>query len=202
MKRELTLFIILLTFSHITFCQKIDVVGNYSYSSKFYYENISLMENGKFIWNVNTEFLRLESFGNWQIRNDSLILDSNPQRDKLIVRESKNGNSKATKFYITDKDKDLIRYTLCIITSNNDTIIYNDQFKETIVKSNIKAFYIIDTKGLYSPVYYIEGKNTNRLDIMFETRRTFENEIWLINNGYIIPRGSDRNIQKYKLVKR
>ena len=179
-----------------------EIQGEYSYLGEFYYESISLLPDGQFKWKVTSEWLRLEAHGNWQLRSDSLILDSSPQKDKLLVWESKYGNTKQMTFYVTNKMKEPINYTLCAITFNNDTVVNKEQFKKTTLNYKIKAFYVIDSKGLHSPTYYVTGRNTNRFDILFETKRTFENESWVIANGLIIPRGADGAIQKYKLTKK
>jgi hypothetical protein len=201
MKRKPGLLLLLLTFSEMAFCQNINVTGNYSYSSRFYNENISLTETGKFSWEVKTEFTKLSSTGSWRISGDSLILCSNPVAEKLIVKESEEKNSSVTTFYISDKSKDPINYYLYVITLTNDTTIYENQFQKSISANRVKAFFLVDSKGLYSPVYYLKSSSTNRLDVLFETKRMFENERWIIKNLFIIPRGADGTIQKYKLEK-
>lgn len=192
----------LLHFSLTSLSQNAEISDEYSYSSERYEESLFLFSDGKFKWNVSAHFLKLASEGNWQLRGDSLILDSSPQKDRLIVWESRKNNSSQITFNVTNKAKDAINYAFCAITSNNDTIIINNQFKKTILKDKIKAFYIIDTKGLYSQTYFLKGEYANRFDILFETKRVFSNESWLIINGSVSPRGPDGAIQKYKLTKK
>ncbi len=202
MKLKTILIFGLVAISFKALSQNNEIAGEYFYSAQFYYESISLSPNGQFKWKVNTEFLKLEANGNWQLRSDSLILDSSPQKDKMLVWESRPNDSKQTMIYVTDKMKAPINYTLYAITSAGDTVVYRDQFKKTTLNFKIKGFYLVDSKSLHSPTYYLTGKSTNRLDILFETKRLFENESWAIVNGFIIPRGTDGTIQKYKLTKK
>lgn len=189
-------------FSCNIFAQDKANAGEYVYSRQGYNEYIILKSNGQFDWGMNTEFLKLSITGNWQVRSDSLILDSYPQRDRLIVWEARQ-NISNTKFYVTNKKKENINYTFVAITIKNDTLVLLNQWKETILSNRISAFYIKDNKGLISPTYYIKGNKANRFYIYFETIRVFENESWGIRDDGIIPKGLDGTIQKkYILTKK
>lgn len=184
------------------YSQNFSLKGNYIYKSPNYYESIDLFENGTFIYSQKSEFLKTEITGNWQIRNDSLlVLDSKPQRAKLIVWESKN-KGKRTIFKIRDMDNNLISYSSYLITYKGDTLVYKDQFKETVSREKITSFYIVDSKGLHSPLYKIQGITSNFFEVHFETHRVFENEYWIYRKQCIVPLGIDRKYLNYKLLKK
>jgi len=173
----------------------------FTYKSPHYYESINLIENGKFIYNNKTEFIKIEIRGNWQVRNDSiLVLDSSPQKSKLIVFESRKNDKKNT-FRVRDMNNHQIHYNLCLITNENDTIEFKDQFDKSTILGDFSSFYIVDTKGQYSPIYNIEGLNSNFFDIFYEHRRVFDNEYWKYYGEYLIPLGTNGKYQNYKLNK-
>lgn len=88
----------------------------YEYKSPHFYESINLLENGTFIYYSKTEFIKNEIRGNWQLRQDSiLVLDSNPQRSKQIVFESRK-NSKKSTFRIRNMKNNQIHYNLSLLT--------------------------------------------------------------------------------------
>lgn len=173
----------------------------YLYKSSHYYESINLSKDGTFTYYQKTEFTKSEIEGNWQLRNDSiLVLDSRPQKSKLIVFEIHKKNRK-TIFRIRNTKDNLIHYSIFLISNKTDTIVYNEQFDKTVVEGKFSSFYILDTKGLQSPIYEIQGTQSNFFDIKFEEQRVFENEYWKYYEQYIIPLGIDNKYTKYKLVK-
>lgn len=174
----------------------------YEYKSSHYYESINLLENGTFIYYNKTEFIKNEISGNWQLRQDSiLVLDSNPHRSKQIVFESRK-NSKKSTFRIRNMNNNQIHYNLYLITDKKDTIELKDQFDKTTTMENFSSFYLIDSKGQYYPEYKIIGNRSNIFDILIEEQRVFENEYWKYNETYIVPLGIDNKYSKYKLVKK
>ena len=181
--------------------QEIAHVGCYSHSgSSNYYEELCLNENGEFVYQVNREFLKLQVEGNWQIRDGKLILDSRPQKDKIIVQEyKKRSNKKVVK--VRSKENKLINYTLCLIASEKDTLSYKNQWDKTIVYDDFVSFYLIDAKGLHSPTYNIIGLSSNYFEVFFETNRVFENEAWEITFEGIIPKGLNCKPQMFVLKK-
>jgi hypothetical protein len=200
MKNRTPTFLLLIILSSNLFSQNLNT-RVYSYSSHFYFESISLLPQGHFIWNESTEFLKLTVSGIYEIRSDTLILDSYPHKDKLLVRGSKEGNSLKITCYIKDETNDYMNYTLCAILPNNDTLIIHDQFKKTILPKGTMAFYLIDTKGLYSPSYVIKDSSINRIDVSFETKRVFDKETWKISDKEIIPKGFNGRFQNYVLTR-
>jgi len=177
-------------------------LGKYSYHTNRYYESIDLKSGNKFTYNVKQEFFQFEINGNFIFRGDTIVLDSYPQRDKIIVNESNQSNLDNTTILVTNKMGDFIHYHLYLVLSN-DTImnLQNQWMKSRIEGKKIKGFYIIDSKGLRSPMYYIKGKLSNYFNVQFESKRTFENETWLIQNNKICPRGLDGELQEYFLEK-
>ncbi len=125
-----------------------DAVGNlYTYKAPHYYESIDLLEDGRFVYYCKSEFLKSEIEGNWQLRNDTiLVLDSNPQRNKIVVFESIKRGKRNT-FQIRSTDNRIINYHLYLITPTKDTLAFKDQFDKTVVSGNFSSFYVVDTKG-------------------------------------------------------
>lgn len=173
----------------------------YLYKSPHYYESISLSYDGTFSYYQKTEFIKSDVTGNWQLRNDSiLVLDSRPQKTKLIVFETYK-KSRKTIFRIRNSKNNLIHYSIFLISYKGDTTEYKEQFDNTVAAGKFSLFYILDSKGLQSPIYKIQGKQSNYFDIKFEEQRVFENEYWKYYRHYIIPLGLDNKYANYKLVK-
>jgi hypothetical protein len=176
--------------------------GQYSYKNRNYYESINLKENSQFIYNYKNEFISYEIKGNYKINDSNLVLDSNPQRDKIIVKESNKGNKKNSLIIVRDKESNILTYHIYLILLNDEIICLKDQWDKTKIKNQeIKGFYIVDTKGLKSPVYLKKGKFSNHFVVLFETKRVFENETWLIEKDKIKPIGMDGEYQNYYLEK-
>ncbi|MGP1626279.1 hypothetical protein [Prevotella koreensis] len=194
----LGLFVLhLFAYSQNTFNKK-DV---FTYKTPHYYESIELLENGSFVYYSRSEFIKTEVKGNWQLRDDSiLVLYSRPQRSRITVFESRKRSKKST-FQIRNTDNHHIHYNLYLITIENDTLEYKDQFDKTAVLGNFSSFYVVDTKGQYYPTYKILGSRSNIFYIMIEEKRVFENEYWKYYGEYLVPLGIDGKYSNYKLVK-
>lgn len=176
--------------------------GVYEYKSGNFYESIELKANYKFEYNYRLNPISYSLEGNYRIKGDSLILNSSPQRDKIIVRESKKGNKKNFRFCVVDKLGVPFNYTLYAITKENDTITLTNQWKNSKIKNiPIRSFYIVDSKGLKTPTYLIQGTNTNHFEIIMETKRVMDNEIWKIKDNIITPIGMNGEYQPYSLKK-
>ena len=176
--------------------------GKYTYTASHYTESITLKENYKFIYTANFNFSKYKTEGSYYILNDSLLLNSHPQKDRIIVNEYNKGDIKKIKFEVTDKQNNYFNYHLYLTLSDNTKIVAKDQWQ--ISKFNnlkIKSFYIVDTNGLKSPNYRVVGTATNNFKIQFESSRVFENESWGISEDKIIPRGFGGEIQTYTLDK-
>lgn len=181
-----------------------DATGIYSYSSERYSETLQLNENHTFEYSVRMHFVKQDVVGNYVVVGDSLILNSVPQRDKLIVQERLQGKFKNKSFNIKLKDGHPFNYQLYLISKTNDTLFINNQNSDTKIKfDELNSFYIIDTKGLKSPTYFLKGTNTNHFDILFEHIRVFESEKWIIDKKLekIAPIGTDNKYQNYYLSK-
>jgi len=191
----LKLLSILLLFSLIT-------SKKFTYQTSLFYESLELHENNKFKYRAKIHMsAEILVEGVYLIKNDSLYLNSIPQHDKLIVKEQLNSRRrKSNCFNITRKDGSLMTYHLYITLESGKQLVFKDQFEKTIFpREKIKSFYIYDTMGLKSPTYEIEGLNTNSFNIMFETKRVFENESWIIKGDSIQPKGLDGLFQNYVL---
>lgn len=200
MKFILNIFILVVFSSLIT---KADYVGTYLYNSLNYHEEISLLNNGKFVYSCRTEFLKTSIEGNYHIYNDSLFLDSYPQRDKLLVDEQSKGKKSTIYFDVKDKNGNPIHYNLYLLLENNTIFSIENQWDKTKVKDKkIKGFYLVDKKGLRSPTYSNKGLYSNYFKVIFETNRVFENEIWVFENNKLKPIGMNGVYQDYHLIKK
>lgn len=178
--------------------------GKYSYKTNYYFESLELKANNQFVFLSKQEFISYEIKGNYYTRNngDSLVLDSNPHRDKIIVSESNQGEQESITIAVTNKTGDLIHYSLFLILKNEKIVSLDDQWDKSIINAEkLKAFYLIDSKGLKSPTYYVKGEFSNYFKVQFETKRVFENETWYIKDNKIYPRGLNGEIQNYFLEK-
>lgn len=192
---SLKLLSLLLLFSLIT-------SKKFTYQTSLFSESLELHENNKFKYRAKIHMsAEILVEGVYFIKNDSLYLNSIPQRDKLIVSEQFNSKHKRKNYFtITRKDSSLMTYHLYITLESGKQLVFKDQFESTIIpRERIKSFYIYDTMGLKSPSYEIKGLNTNSFNIIFETKRVFENESWVIKVDSIQPRGLDGLFQNYFL---
>lgn len=199
MKAIIYIFIVLIFSSLIN---KEDYFGKYTYKSRNYYESIDLKNNKQFIYNYKNEFISYEIKGNYKISSDSLVLDSYPQRDKIIVKELNKGNKKNNLIIVKDKNGNALTYHIYLILLDDKVICLKDQWEKSKIKNQIvKGFYIVDTKGLKSPTYLKKGKFSNHFEVQFETKRVFENESWYLGIDKIQPIGMDGEYQNYYLEK-
>lgn len=176
--------------------------GCYSYSNNSgFSEEICLNANGVFTYTYSREFIKIKAEGNWQIRNDKLILDSRPQKDKMIVYESRR-KGKKPQVKVRKKSKEIMCYNLYVVYNEMDTLIFKQQWDFTEIPQGASSFYLVDTKGLYSPKYEIKGEATNYFEILFEPDRVFENEEWSFVTNGIIPNGLNNKPQEYTLLKK
>ena len=181
-----------------------NLTGEYFYSQRHFSESIKLNSDKTFNYRVNMEFFTQEIKGNYDIIEDSLVLNSIPQRDRIIVDE-KHKASKTNTFKVTDKKGRLINYQLTITTDKEEIIEIRNCF-DTVKTENfkIKSFHITDTKGLKSPQYSIVGTNSNHFEIKFEHLRVLESEKWFIDkeSKRIKPIGTNGEFQTYYLKKK
>lgn len=176
--------------------------GIYEYKSDNFYERIELDENFKFNYDYRLNSITYSLKGDYRIKGDSLILDSNPQRDKVIVKERKKGNEKNVRFCVKNKFGESFNYTLYAINKDGDTITLLNQWRKSKLKDEkIESFYIVDSKGLRTPWYEIKSTRTNYYEIQMEAIRVLDNEVWNISRNSIIPRGMNGETQSYKLDK-
>lgn len=197
-------FLVAICFFEIKELFSQSLVGKYSYSTDhFFYKSIELFSNGTFIYKFNCEFLRIKCIGNWQIHGHDLILDSYPQRDRIICHEYRKGRKAYTYFNVKSKDdRGSMFYYLYVIKNSGDTIELKDQIRTSKIRSKgIKGFFIINTSGIKSPTYLIQFKATNSFDILFETNRVFESENWVITETGILPRDNAGEYENFLLRK-
>lgn len=176
--------------------------GIYEYKSDNFYERIELDKNFKFNYDYRLNSITDSLKGDYRIKGESLILDSNPQRDKVIVKERKKGNEKNVRFCVKNKFGESFNYTLYAINKDGDTITLLNQWRKSKLKDEkIESFYIVDSKGLRTPLYEINSTRTNYYEIQMEAIRVLDNEVWNLSRNSIIPRGMNGETQSYKLDK-
>jgi hypothetical protein len=177
-------------------------IGTYEFKAKDMLETLKLNMDKSFDYEFHDHMLHYSIQGNWSAINDSLILNSTPQKDRMIVKESKRLFTKNHYIVVTNKMGNAINYTINLFGDGGEEIIFKDQWKKTKVKANIKitSFIIQDTKGLKSPLYKVKGGNSNHFDVLFETNRVFEGEIWLIQDSQIIPNTISGHKANYQLI--
>lgn len=182
-----------------------EIAGTYSYKfiegTYSYFETITLYSEGSFVYNlISSMGLKNKIQGNWQQRENKLILDSYPQRDKIIIREHYKKKTKGTVLNVEDKNGNKFFYHLYVVLQNGDTLLLRDQIGQTSINKKIKSFWIEDTKGLRSRKNMLLSEMTNYVDVIFEIKRIFEDEDWLIMpDNKLQPRGLDGNFQDYYL---
>ena len=201
------LFILVFSLSSPCVFSQDVLTGVYSYKFRegtyFYNETIILHPNGHFNYKMQSIMgLKIEIVGNWQKRGSSLILDSYPQKDKIIIRESFNKRRKGMIFNVEDKKGEKFTYHLHTVLQNGDTLSLRDQYGQINIQEKIKSFWIEDTKGLKSPQREILSSVANVINVIFETQRVFENEDWtIVDEEKLNPRGLQGEFQDYYLSK-
>lgn len=181
-------------------------LGKYEYKANHYWECIVLKENNIFEFQSKGHMSGLEKVnGRFIINGDSLILNSVPQREKIIVKEKylrKNRNNYS--FSITDRSDFFVQNNLNLNLSFDDGTIESIQIPfgkfNVKTKKKIKSFYVGNI-GLKFPNYNLKSDVTNTFDVKLEFKRIFDSEIWLFEEDKIKPMGVDREYQKYFLVK-
>lgn len=146
---------------------------------------LHLYDNGTFIchciWDLGHNILT----GNYQIRNDSiLVLDSKQQRYQggmlpLKYTKKKEYNKKRT-IRVNDplgRKTECILYVIC----GTDTIDYDIGEKWTI-KRPFDSFFV--ERGYRSPIYKNEP-NVTSYKVVFDTTHCFNDEHWIIHDDYI-----------------
>lgn len=176
-----------------------DVSGEYQFSNSYYGESILLKPDGRFIYKRRHQLAHFEVLGNWQLRNDSIILDSYPQHDRLIVYESAKKSRKSV-VHVRDKENHLFTYHLFYQTVDNRDYVMKDQWNQSEIPYKVKSFYVIDVNGMKSPVYLVKGSKSNIFNVLFETNKVFENESWAIDKNKIQPKRDDGENQNYRLT--
>lgn len=179
--------------------------GEYAYSSPNYsfMENLILQKNSTFSYSVERHIGVTQAIeGNYSVVNDTLILNSNPKKEKIIVKE-KYTKGRKKYFKVSDKQNHPINYHLYIITDDGSIIEKRNQFDQTKIRINsVSAFYIVLTNGIVTPTYRTGIGRANYFEIKVEELRVFDDEKWLIQNDKeIIPLGLDGKYVNYSLKK-
>lgn len=179
------------------------LVGEYSYAGNDIHERLVLFPDGTFSYSDYGQIVMRECKGNWQVRGQDLILDSSPQKDKIICYEYFKGKEEYTYFNVRRKSDGLpTGHDLYVIMYSGDTIKLKNQFKRSKIRSNdVKGFFMVDLNGTQSPTYLIQRRITNCFDVLFEDKRVFENENWRITATGIQPRNDIGKYENFLLQK-
>jgi len=200
MKRHLIFFLSILPF--LSFQEVYSQI--YTYDTFRYHERIELHDDGTFFYSIKIPLVYEEVRGNWQKRNDTiLVLDSCPQVSNILVKEGHNRKDKGTEINIWREDgRPFFDCSISVISSDNDTIsFYNISEPHLHMDLKIKSFYMTDLFGFRTKAYKVRYMFGNKFDIIYNRKRVFENECWIIKDSYIIPRGKDRNYANYTMEK-
>ncbi|MEL7196338.1 MAG: hypothetical protein AAFZ63_29020 [Bacteroidota bacterium] len=175
--------------------------GVYHFSNDHIEEEIHLNPDKSFTYTFRGHILNYELEGNWTLTNDSLILNSIPQRDRMLVREHRKGASDKYCFNVSNKKGASIHYKIHLLDFEGNVVTLEDQWRRTKIKPSfrVRAFSIEDSKGLKSPYYIIEGGSSNSFDISFESKRVFEGEVWLIHDDKLMPKLISGELAQYRL---
>lgn len=174
----------------------------YVFDGNYFHEKLILHEDGNFKYTLREYRYIVDITGNWHICNDSvLVLDSHPQTRSIIVREECNSKEKGAEIYVWNPNgKPFDDFNITVISTENDTVNYLVfDLKPVCTDFNIKAFYLIDYAGYKTETYKV--KCGNKIDLIYDNKRAFANEHWIIKDKYIIPRGKDRTLAKYRMYK-
>ena len=176
----------------------------YTYDNSTYGATMSLMENGEFIFTGHWEVGEWKVCGNWQIRNDSiLVLNSLPKKTRFMVREehiSRKHKRNHAKFRVLDDSLSISPYILNTISIRGDTIRTFVDSGDCTVKNDFESFYIVRYNGK-SPTYKRKNKRNNDYLVLFPGGYIFENERWKYNNDYLTPLDQDGICADYKLTR-
>lgn len=181
------LFIIISVFS-----QTLPVLlnyGTYKHYAHHRMESFELLPNGEF------RYLRVhpgyDSISGYWVQKDSLlILNSIPQRDRVVIYEGYVKSNKRNEIKVVNKSSIPLFFKLNVITTSNDTLNL-DGIYTAYIPAPIKSFRLINAAlGLgvaeeprYDyPSYQVRYKECNYFVIIFETDRIFEHEEWIIKN--------------------
>lgn len=175
----------------------------YTYDAFRHHERIELREDGTFSYSIREVGTFEEVKGNWQLRNDSiLVLDSYPQIQAITIKEtSYKGDGTQINVWRAD-GRPFVGCNIHLISLDNDTIskiVPKEGYLK--LRYKIKSFYMTDLFGYKSKEHKLNCINGKKLDIIYNRKRIFENEYWIIKYDYIIPRGKDGGYAKYKMFR-
>lgn len=207
MKKTSFLFLILITFVIYSIKSQngLDLEGIYMHSEKWGYKSIlDLKPDNTFVFSVHSNVSNYKVDGNWQVQ-DSIIILNSFRKEMITLKENFKKKQKGIKFNILDENSQLMVYHLSIVTENNDTIVYRDQFETTSIidlKQKIIKFSIKDVSGLSTPFYQIDTNLYNFFNIRYTQIRIFNKEPWLIiSKDEIKPMSIYAEYAKYNLIK-
>jgi hypothetical protein len=174
--------------------------GTYLFKNNKVSEELVLNPDYTFDYSFYRDWLRIYINGSWSVCDDNLILNSIPRKDKMKVKESK-GTNKYYTLNVESMDGREFFYYIFLKWDDGKETIHEDQWGSTKLKKKVKlkSFYIVDSKGLKSPVYEVKDFESRNFDVKVEKQRMFIMEKWKIDGSEITPRMFDGELAKYTL---
>ncbi len=180
------------------------IPDRFEYRSERRFESLELRDENTFKYVFRNEFLRDTISGVYKIIGDSIILTSINRSEDYVVTEAEKGDGKIYLLDFKNYKNESFHYDLFLCnTVGEETRVRSQWNFSEVKKKNIKSFYIIETKGVKSPVYFLTKKRVNIYKIKWSGKRVFQNETWFYDceNGSIVPKGYNKESQKYSLKK-
>ena len=180
----------------VTFCLSLCISSlNTSYSQivyKYYNDKITLYENNEFHIEINHHLNSGESWGNWRLYGDSiLILDENPKCSYIDVIEKRKREKRGVSTIIIPQPgpSNIIKYhyKISVIMLNNDTLDLLPTGEETIINHEIKAIYLKDPKNIITNIVYKKKKSSNIFYVNPHFIDAWDNKPFIIREDCIVP---------------
>lgn len=199
----MTYFIKLLLLSVILIRTNQDI-ERFEFNGARLVESLELSPDSTFKYIYRSEFIRDTIVGIYSMSADSITLTSRNRYEDFKVSEGMGGTRKKCILDFKNYRNESFHYDLFLNYANGEVKRFRSQWGSTEFKEkNVKSFYIIDTRGLKSPVFYFANKRAFKYNIKWSGNRIFQNENWYYDriNGKIVPKGLNKVSQNYFLNK-
>jgi len=166
-----------------------------------YYEFIELKNEGVFDYEISVPGHKYTLTGNWQIRNDSvLVLDSKTQRfPTLVTKRTHKKKTKRVKISVFSPSG-AINGCAIYVVQNNDTTEYYHNYAPVKIKTPFDYFFLNDVIVQSHNINY--DRNVKSYRIVFQQSLVFNDEHWVMCDGYIKSKDSSGKYKSYFLIKK
>lgn len=195
MRNTTSLFILSIFFlfnsSFKTKAKKKDIVGEYQFNSDSWIANVRLIlkADGTFFYNSGGDLMTYNSNGNWTIKEDTIVLNSNLRKNEIpikVVESRIDTNENFIHWSLVKNTKgDALTATIALNCDSNNTC---EPLMYTNCKSDIgtiDSFYILFDNSK-SVTYYIKNKKSNKIDITTLIDHTLWQYQFLVNEQFIM----------------